>query len=96
MRLPDRLARRLAHLLQQPVHRVFRPSQLIDLEVRVEAVNLFNVVNLGNPDAEIGVADSGQGHNVDGHAFQGGLRRLIDGRADTYLREIDAMLDDPE
>lgn len=26
-----------------------------DLEVRVEAVNLFNVVNLGNPDAGIGI-----------------------------------------
>jgi hypothetical protein len=36
----------------------FRLGGSRDLEVRIEAVNLFNVVNLGNPDAEVGTATS--------------------------------------
>ena len=33
----------------------FRFGGAQSLEVRIEAVNLFNHVNLGNPDAEVGV-----------------------------------------
>ncbi len=33
----------------------FRLGAARDLEVRIEAVNLFNHVNLGNPDSEVGV-----------------------------------------
>jgi hypothetical protein len=36
----------------------FRLGSTRDLEVRIEAVNLFNVVNLGNPDAEVGTVTS--------------------------------------
>ncbi|HEX7087602.1 MAG TPA: TonB-dependent receptor [Vicinamibacterales bacterium] len=36
----------------------FRLGGNRDLEVRIEAVNLFNVVNLGNPDSEIGTENS--------------------------------------
>ena len=33
----------------------FKVGGTRDLEVRIEAVNLFNTVNLGNPDSEVGV-----------------------------------------
>jgi hypothetical protein len=36
----------------------FRLGATRDLEVRIEAVNLFNVVNLGNPDSEVGTVTS--------------------------------------
>jgi hypothetical protein len=36
----------------------FRLGGTRDLEVRIEAVNLFNVVNLGNPDSEVGTVTS--------------------------------------
>jgi hypothetical protein len=36
----------------------FRMGATRDLEVRIEVVNLFNVVNLGNPDSEVGTATS--------------------------------------
>ena len=36
----------------------FRVGGTRELEVRIEAVNLFNVVNLGNPDSEIGTLNS--------------------------------------
>ena len=36
----------------------FRFGASNDLEIRIEAVNLFNVVNLGNPDSEVGTLDS--------------------------------------
>ena len=32
----------------------FRFGGSKDVEIRIEAVNLFNVVNLGNPDSEVG------------------------------------------
>ena len=36
----------------------FRLGATRDLEIRIEAVNLFNVVNLGNPDSEVGTVTS--------------------------------------
>ncbi len=36
----------------------FRFGNSNDLEIRIEAVNLFNVVNLGNPSAEVGTLAS--------------------------------------
>ena len=36
----------------------FRFGNSNDLEIRIEAVNLFNVVNLGNPDTEVGTVTS--------------------------------------
>ena len=36
----------------------FRLGGTRDLEIRIEAVNLFNVVNLGNPDSEVGTVNS--------------------------------------
>ena len=40
------------------VFKHFRLGGARDLEVRIEAVNLFNVVNLGNPDSEVGTVNS--------------------------------------
>ncbi len=40
------------------VFKHFRMGASRDLEVRIEAVNLFNVVNLGNPDTEVGTLAS--------------------------------------
>ena len=36
----------------------FRLGATRDVEIRIEAVNLFNVVNLGNPDSEVGTLTS--------------------------------------
>jgi len=33
-----------------------------DLEIRIEAVNIFNVVNLGQPDATVGVPGNPNNH----------------------------------
>ena len=52
-----------------------------DLEFRVEAVNLFNNVNLGNPDTEIGSPgnDSTQRrpHHLDGVRYRQTLQRNL-------------------
>ena len=67
----------------------FRFGGSKDVEIRIEVVNLFNVVNLGNPDSEVGTlgnrAPERGPHQLDGlrrggpaaeHAVRGEVQLL--------------------